>query len=180
MKPYPRLLSHALLAGLVILVTGCKMPAKPKQFNNTIARSIKQLGDDGRRMQKAMEPLFKGDKPNPPEVSSAREACDAIKNHLASYTKEADEMKPPTNSPEGEVMLEKYREYLKKEQEIYERHFTKMLQIIQDNRYGLEDKKTTLKAMLDNVTSDERPALERLKKAQKEYCKANEMEDVTP
>jgi len=179
MKPNPHLLLHALLAGLMILVTGCRMPAKPKKFNNTIARGSKQLGDDARRMQKAMEPLLKGNTPNPPEVSTAREACDAIKNHLASLIKEADEIVPPVNSPEGDVLLDKYREYLKKEQEIYDRHFTKMLQIIQDNRYSLEDKKTTLTSMLSVVSNDEAPALERLRKAQKAYCKVNEMEDVT-
>ncbi len=67
MKPYPQLLLHALLAGLVILATGCRMPAKPKKFNNTIARATKQLGDDGKRMFKAIQPLIKGE---PPEVSS--------------------------------------------------------------------------------------------------------------
>src|SRR5690349_13898852 len=95
-------------------------------FNNLISKTNKRLADSAKRFYKAVEPMGKGAAGNP---NDAQSAYSDMGSTLRDARKDFDETEPP-NSPNGPTLLEKYRAFLKKEQEIYDNCFTPMIQTI--------------------------------------------------
>ncbi len=69
MKFRPHLFLLALLAGLIALASGCKLPSKPKQFSNKIARGCKRLADAGKKFNKGIGNLAQS---KPADVSETQ------------------------------------------------------------------------------------------------------------
>jgi hypothetical protein len=167
----------ALLAGMIVLASGCKQPAKPKQFSLKISRGNKRLGDAAKKFYKAMEPLKKG---KPADATEAQGAYTEIKTALADQKKEFDSIISPVNSPEGAELLDEYRNYLQVQQKILDGSITPMFQIIQDNRYAPSDKWTLIKQHLDRASAEEAGPLRKIKNLHKAYCKAQNFDEVRP
>jgi hypothetical protein len=176
MKLRSHLLFQAMLVGLVVLASGCKMPTKPKAFNNKIARGNKRLADSGRKLYKALVPLMEGKAPS----SDAQSAYNEAKTALTELKQEFAEIKPPVNSPEGQDLLEVFLEFLDRQQEIFDNTFTPMLRIAQNNSMTPSDRWTLISPYLEKASADGRPKLNKLRNAQKAFCKANSLEDIVP
>jgi len=138
-------------------------------FNNMIARTNKKLEEGALRFYKAIEPMGKGQPGNP---NDAQSAYNEIGNTLRDARKEYDETEPST-SPQGPNLLEKYRAFLKKEQEIYDSCFTPMIQTVKDNRFDPGSKWQRIQPYLNRASTDENIPYATLIKAQEEYCQGH-------
>jgi hypothetical protein len=167
MKSRPHLLLLVCLAGLIVVTSGCRQPDKPKQFSNRIARSNKRLAEAARKFFTACDPMRKGQQP---KTSDAQSAYNDMRLAVAELQKEFDQVKPPANASEGDTLLAIYKDFLVNEKALFDTHITQAWQIVQDNRYAPKAKWDMIEPLLQKVPAEERPYLNQVKNAHKEYC----------
>ena len=110
-----RLGAVLLLAGLAGATVGCKAPPKPIRFNNMMARTNTNLASAAKNFAKAVEPLSKG---QPADVGGMRSAYRNMESALKSAKEEYEDLSPPQNSSNGQDMLDKYKAFLKGQDEV--------------------------------------------------------------
>jgi hypothetical protein len=154
------------------IVSGCSQPPKPMRFNNMIAQANSELGEAAKKFKKAVEPLGNGQ----PADAGARTAYNEIKSLLEALKKKFDKMKPPVNSPSGEALLEKYREFLENQQEIFDQFFTPMMAAVDNNALSPADKWSEIQPKFAQITQKEDPVRNTLLKLQDDYAKSHNLE----
>ena len=161
------------LAGLL----GCNQPPKKMQFNNMIARTNADLKGKAVAFYKVVVPLSKGEQVTP---ASARSSLGDVEKTLAEARKKFDSLKPPVNSPKGEAMLEKYRTFLKVEQDIVDGCFKPAVTAIEDNQnYPTPNAKWgAIRTLLEKADAIERDSYRALAAAQKDYVDAHKFKMV--
>ena len=173
MKWSVRLSLQLLLAALIVVSAGCRQPPKPMRFNNMIARGNQRLEQAAKQFYKAVEPLGQGKNA---EVSSVRTAYNSAENALKELRKDFDSQKPPVNSQPGEDLLEKYRDFLLKQQEIFDQCFTPMLAAAEDNSKSPADKWAIIEPLITKASDLETPVRGALIKLQAEYAKHHNLD----
>jgi hypothetical protein len=162
------------LTGLILAV-GCNQPPKPMRFNNTMARANKRLAEAAKKFNKAIIPLKTS---QPADLEAARGAYTEMQVALTEITKEYAAARPPVNSPLGREMLEKYRDFLKTEQEVFDACITPMWEAIQDDKKypDAARKWEAVEPLLTKARDTEREAWMAVRKAQFDYCNHYKLE----
>jgi len=151
---------------LVVGLTGCGQPPKKKQFNNMIARANADLKSKAQAFYKVIQPIGEGKQVT---AAQARGELSAMETALNDIKAKFDKMKPPVNSPKGEVLLDKYRAFLKTQENIIDSCFKPIVSAIERGQPDWNYIAARLKAA-DGLESD---AYNALATAQKEYAKAH-------
>jgi hypothetical protein len=164
-----------VLAALVVAPAGCSMPARPMHFNNMMARANQRLNEAGKKFAKAVSPLSSGGAAN---VNEAKSAYNEAQTVLAEVKKEFDEVRPPLGSDAGSTLLDRYREFLQVQQNIFDTCYTPMFQALQDNaRYpDAASKWAVIQPLLGKAQETEKSAIFAVGEAQKAYAEQNKFE----
>jgi hypothetical protein len=157
-----------LLLAVLIVLSGCNQPPKKRKFNNNIARANQQLSSKGRAFYKAIHPIGKGEAI---QASSARSALNDIEKYVAELNKEYGSMPPPTGSPKGAALMEKYRNFLKTQQAIVDSCLKPIVAAIENPRLGSPAEKwAVISPLLKKADELESVSYNVLSHAQKDYA----------
>jgi hypothetical protein len=149
-----------LAVGIVLLtaVAGCDkiMPPPSKmRFNDTICRKIKAIGKEASLMRKTLDPLAipMGEPFDPGAVEAAYvKLGDIIKKTRA----EAENMVLPRNPTAAiETMLEKYKEYLKDQERIWNTNVARIVAIAKDERKSKETRWKEIDQEIQTIMAEE-------------------------
>jgi len=161
------LIQACLVLGILLVgLTGCGQPPKKKQFNNMIARANNELKEKATAFRKAIEPLSTGGQVT---GAQARGALNAVESTFNEIKTKFDKMKPPVNSPRGQDLLDKYRAFLKTQENIIDSCFKPIVSAIERGERDWNYINGRLKA----AEALEGGAYKDLTNAQSEYAKAH-------
>jgi hypothetical protein len=173
MKARPSLLIQVLLAGVIVVASGCGMPPKPMQFNNMLSRANKRLADPARKFYEAVIPLKENKEA---KIKQAQSAYDEMRSALADVRSQFASARAPVSSPYGVELLAEYRDnFLKAQQNVFDTSITPMWKIVQ----GPGDpasKWNAIVPLLQKARDDETPSYNKLRAWHKEYCKDHNLE----
>jgi hypothetical protein len=163
----------------VVASSGCLPPPKKRRFNNMIARANTQLKEKADGFNKIVSPLRQGQAVN---AGEARSALNAFESTLKDTKKQFNRLSSPVQSPKGETLLSKYRDFLKTEEDIVSQCLRPIVTAIEDNgNYPTPAAKwSVVSGLLDKANSMERDAFTDVATAQKEYAEAHKYKLVKP
>jgi hypothetical protein len=168
MMRHTRTLLLGLLLLLVAIEVGCQGPPPSRlAFTDRMAVTNAKIADSSQKIRKALQNARDG---KAPEMNTIRSEADKVKKAIADARKEFDNLSLPARpSKSAPALLDAYKDFLKVEEQIYNTQMQKVVQLAQSGGSGNE-----FLGMVDSEMNQaymmETPALERVKKAQKDYA----------
>jgi hypothetical protein len=145
-------------AGALVLAAGCKERPYPIKFNNTMARSNRELATAAKEFQAVLrkQPI------DPKEVENKYQQMAA---KLKDIVEKFDDIGSPMGTAYGSELLDRYLDFLKAEQTIVNTHAK---QIVDIAKAGGDQQ--AIDALLARIGEEEGPKLTALKETQKKFA----------
>jgi hypothetical protein len=169
----------ALLGLLLATAVGCeKLSAPPSRvrFNDQIARNIKQIGKQAVALRKVAQPENTED---PVNTANIKSESDKLKQLVEKLNREAEDMQLPRNPSGTETrMLEKYKDFIKDQQRIFDKYVTQYVRIAEDTTLPKKKRDDLLGEQIDLIRAEESKTKAPLETAQADLAKERNFQPV--
>jgi hypothetical protein len=160
-----------LLVPAALAAAGCSAPPKPLRFNNMMARANAKLSAAAKSFGKTLEPLANG---RPADPGAVRSAYRNMESALKEVKAEFDELKPPLNSGNGQEMLDKYKEFLRGQENVLSSVASRVVQIV-ETPMAPGQQWAQIQPLLAQAPAIESQTLTALKGVQDKYAQSHKL-----